>query len=494
MSLLKEQWGLLQRTRAGATPSPIRSLRSSSPRPHATSVTPTGPIQIKPEFEAFRAKVQSRMAALQDIGIGLKREPAPGAAKQFLWGLNGKRAEERKEKGKQEAKERGEVRNIEQVTRLGEAGKWVEGAAEDSAMFEAASVAHKAYLSNYVENPDKDITLTGDIGPLARLQAGLRPQDVFPTVSQPLDAFSKAMSDDRLEFADIANFCLGRIPHKRLIEQFRLPFPTEKPSKGLSIIIDTPQSVTTPANQGRGVGSLSKSKSEVPELLEHAEDLAMGVNKQQLEGEVEVRIAELMTSIRESEGEGDKVGKLLEQFQQEHSQARSEHERLKARLLIQFLQEYQRVKEARGSKKAHLKPAVPRVRRTPKSSVQPALDPSVYYYSPSSSRGPTESFHPDSETRQGRSTGTRRESQTSAAGSAGQVQGALVAGGKRSYANATAASIGKGMRKQQEAEPTTLWIGGNRHKDEFDDPNWVSPPDDSTKRKSQPRQTHHKPS
>lgn len=499
---LKEQWGLLQKTRAGATPSPIRSLRSSSPRPlpHPTSLTPTGPIQIKPEFQAFRAKVQSHMAALQDISIGLKKEPAPGAAKQFLWGLNGKRSEEHKEKGKKEAADRGEARSIEQVARMGESGKWVEGGAEDNAMFETASIAHKSFLGNYVENPDKDITLVADIGPVARTQAGLMPQEVQLTASQSFDTFSKAISENRLEFTDIANFCLGRIPHKRLLEQFRLPLPIDKPSKGLSIIIDTPQSATTSfhqrVRQEEALGE-GRSKSEVPELLEHAGDLAMGVNKQQLEGEVQVRIAELMTNIRESESEGtDKVGKLLEQFQRELSQARSEHERLKARLLIQFLQEYQRVKEARGShnKKPHLKPAVPRVRRTPKSNPQPTLDPSVYYYSPSSSRGPTESFHPDSDIRQGRSAGTRRESQASVAGSAGQVQGTPVTGGKRSYANATAASTGRGVRRQQEAEPASLWIGGNRHKDEFDDPNWVSPPEDSFKRKSQPRQAQNKPS
>ena len=490
MSLLKEQWGLMQRMRAGKTPSPGRSLRSFSPRqPH--SLSPAA-IQVKPEFEAFRAKVQSRMAAIQDISIGLKKEPLVALTKQFLFGLNGKRVEREEKKEKKAANDRGEIKSIDQVARLQNTSKLLSESVEDMALFEQNSIAHKSCLSNYVENPDKDLTFAADIGPVARSQAALWTKDVVSLGSFPLDAFSKLLNTERLEFMDVANVCLGRIPYKRLREQLHLP--SEKPQKVLSITIETPQSDRAPTTRAKAAGKTEgspgenrwKSKSEVPELLEHAGEMGATVNKQALEGEVEVRIAELMTTIRESESDGtEKVNKLMEQLHRELNQARSEHDRLKARLLIQFLVEYQRVKGAKGGKKTHLKPAVPRVRRTPQATNQPRFDPAEYYYSPSGSHDP---FHLDGES--SRRSRVRKESQGS--GSSAEVKGVLVTGGKRSYANATAASTSRVIKKAQETTPVSLWIGGTRHQAEFDDPNWVSPPEDLSKRKTQPRQVRDK--
>lgn len=544
MSALRDEWETLMKTRATGKVGENRmeDLRNRLQVQFQNKVRDTVPthffrrdspsVKINQDIQKLRDQIQSTFA-----GRDVKESFTDPSSKKFTFGLSVKPTQSPLPKSQQEnlrpipparSDPDQPFKSIDDIAQLQDdtAKNIVNYREPVEDRFEINSIASRSStLSKHTEISDKEISFFAELSPVARFMANMTREEehdlyyannylhkelqVTPHMVQ-LDV--NKLSSDKPLFQDIANIVMGRVP-RRVIMQHMFHILPEESNSTTAILAQNDVSHSYISHYTEDVALPSYRHTPEPKPS-HSVPLLQKQNEQEIYEElekinkdekdiVEPQLEELLELLKKPKNlEMDKeletkLNKLIEETNQELHNDPYNSNILKKKLLLQFLLEFKNAREIQqGNKKQKLKPSIPKTKRSvPKQSPQKVAQGHDAVYTSSDYLYNTESSPPlfTNVMREGWSTNS-----------------------KPSQLNAKYAPIKKNLKGQKsqplpydrhpskskslyrprnpnqvskapESPPKAAWIGGNKHKDEFEDESsWISSENPNQKKTKKP--------
>ncbi|CAG9324547.1 unnamed protein product [Blepharisma stoltei] len=506
MSALKEEWANLMKLRGSGRVEENKTEDIKSRlfqtfhhmlKDHVTDFpSEFNKVQVKPEFEALRTKVQGVFQGIIERDQDSKNK----INKQFTFGLNPQRSKSPIPTMPKPKNENIDIKKgIDSIWKTEEIPMKNFEDNFPEPKFEIFSIANKDSAIKHTELLDREISIFGDLSPVARFMTNIATEEEDQLLSgknNQSELFSQVhllqidiskINLDKIEWADASHITLGRIPKKTLLRKIKnLPEETDS-----SITVASPV-------QEESTNMINKTVNEAAQNLQNSSEFQVPLkknttmpnmyiseNNNKKDDELEAQLEEMMEIIK-SQQEGDindideKLQHLLDYMNTKIKNNPNNPKILEFKMIFQFLTEYKKAREGKiyHSNKQHMKPAVPKIKRYSKAKHSPPktsqMPQSSYYYSPKSGEQATTTVM-----KEGWSTSSKpsvlnaryapvKKPSTKIADSPKSYQ-SRESQRKHSFHNNTASSSNKMKNKPFSPPPAEVWIGGSRHQVENDE-------------------------
>ena len=540
MSALRDEWETLMKTRASGKVGENRmeelrnrlqvqfsnKVKDVLPSQYSRRESPS--VKINQDIQKLREQIHSTFSKRE-----VKESFIDPASKKFTFGLIGKSNPSPVSKSQQEnfrpvPPPRSDpdmpFKSIDDIAQLhDDTSRSIVNYKEPvEDRFEINSIASKSStLSKHTEISDKEVSFFADLSPVARFMANMTREEEhdlyyandylhkeLQVTPHMIQVDVNKIASDKPVFQDIANIVMGRVPRKVVLQHvYHVQFE-ETPSATTILGNDVSHSYISHYTEEPAQPSYRQSPEPKPS---HSVPLLQKQNEEEIYEElekinkyeqdiVEPQLEELLELLKKPKSlETDKeleskLNKLIEETNKDLHDDPYNSNILKKKLLLQFLLEFKNAREAqRSGKKQKLKPSIPKTRRTvskqsPQKPSQPqeVISSSDYLYNPDSPPLFTNVM------REGWSTSSRPAQLNSKYAPIkktmrGQKSQPLPYNRHPSKSKSLYRPRNPNqVPKAPDTPPKGAWIGGNRHKNEFEDESsWVSS-DNSIKRTKKP--------
>mmetsp|Transcript_21927 Transcript_21927/g.39998 ORF Transcript_21927/g.39998 Transcript_21927/m.39998 type:complete len:498 (-) Transcript_21927:36-1529(-) len=435
-------------------------------------------IEVKPEFEALRTKLRTTLEESQLQAQQNSYSRPQDSMKQYIFGLNVQRARSVSPlKPNTDSKKQAapvQIRCIDDIYRLEDSP--FRGAETDSLedRFEIYSIASKkTQVGRHIEDPQREISFLADISPIARFMANMRADEEqmfyegvcpIPGIDASgcvhmLEADCDQYFNDEVEFDDVLQFVMGRLPRQKLyskVATLNRDNPTYQESwrqaEESPLRRASEQHITVSHIQSKP--SHMSANESIAESKDEATTISITVPPDIPEEELEQRLMELIEDIRNlNEGKikkkdfDKKLQAIINQVGEEGSNVSKEKQSLRLKMLITFITAFRTAKEKKQHKQPQTKPLVPRRPQTAVKKQKPIkaaaeVDPEDYLY-------------------------TRKE-----APKATKMKGGWGTGTSPAILNSRYAPIKRNTKVQPPTKDDSKWIGGLKNSKDLEG-DWI---------------------